>query len=291
MDDADLPTAPSLPTLGGVPITVPSAQDMRLAMLIWGDAGCGKTTLAATAPGTKLFLMFDPDGALSLAGRDDVQVLDLSDRNYVTVMAEFRKDDPFTLGRHLSANPVVDTVVVDSMTTLAYMALLEAVSRNKSSSIEQPGMHGYTWRNATVLRAATSIMQITKRLDRNVVFITHEASAERDAEGRPTSVTMALSEGVANQVGLRLNEVWWMRDHESKRSIAVRPCRMRRPMKSRLFDAKVPEFDWHYDPDTHVGEGIADWFEAWQRNGGKRLPLPVSKLATIGKTGGVARKK
>jgi len=275
----------SLPTLGGVPITVPSAQDMRLAMLLWGDAGCGKTTLAATAPGRKLFIMFDPDGALSLSVRDDISVLDLSDRNYLTVMGEFRKDDPFTLGRFLAAQPDIDTVVVDSMTTLAYMALLEAVSRGKSSTIEQPGMNGYTWRNAVVLRAATSIMQITKRLDRNVIFITHEGSADRDTEGRVISVTMALSEGVANQVGLRLNEVWWMRDTDGKRFIAVRPCRQHKPMKSRLFDAPQMEFEWHYSPDTQVGEGIADWFEAWQANKGKRIPLPVQAKSTLSKGG------
>jgi hypothetical protein len=134
------------------------------------------------------------------------------------------------------------------------------------------------------------MMQITKRLDRNVIFITHEGSPERDSEGRIVSITMALSEGTANQVGLRLNEVWWMRDLDGKRSIAIRPCRQRRPMKSRLFDGATPEFEWHYNPDTLVGEGITDWFEAWQANKGKRIPLPAQAKTTTSSVGGMKKR-
>ena len=263
-------------SLSGVPVTSPDASDMRLAMLIWGDAGCGKTTLASTAPGNKLFIMFDPDGALSLSDRADVQVLDLSDRNYRTVIGEFRKEDPFTLARFLNDNPQLNTVVVDSVTTLAYMALQEAVSAepNRKSTMEQPGMNGYTWRNASVLRVCNTLMLITKRLNRNIVFLTHEGSADRDSEGRILSITMALSEGTANQVGLRLNEVWWMKDNNGIREISIRPCQLRKPMKSRLFLGDKTTFTWHFNPETLVGEGIADWFHAWQEHG-KKIPLPT----------------
>ena len=262
------------PRLGGVPVLTPDATHMRLAMLLWGDAGCGKTTLAATMPGHKLFVQFDPDGALSLAGRDDVSVLDLSAENPVTVMTQFRTPDPYGLGDYLRKHAEVETVVWDSMTTLAYMALREAVTRNQRSSLEQPGMHGYTWRNSMMLRIATAAMQVTGALDRNVCFTTHENAPDRDDEGRVLSITLALSEGTANQLGLRLNEVSHVRDDGNKRIIAVRPCRMRKPMKTRLFNATQPEFEWRYDPNTRKGDTISGWFTTWKDGKGNKLPLP-----------------
>ena len=76
-----------------------------------------------------------------------------------------------------------------------------------------------------------------------------------------------------------------MRDNNGVRSIAVRPTMQRKPMKTRLFNAdKAAEFSWYYDPDTQVGEGIADWWSAWQAGGGKKIPLP-SRVATVARGG------
>src|SRR5881628_749821 len=111
-------------------------------MLLWGDSGSGKTTLTATAPGIKLFLMFDPGGDLSLTDRDDVAVLNLSGETASRVMTQFRAADPYDLDKILRGRPDFETIVVDSMTALSYMALQEAVLRAGGSkiSIEQPGM-------------------------------------------------------------------------------------------------------------------------------------------------------
>jgi len=217
----------------------------------------------------------DPDGDVSLTTRSDCTILDLSDQKYLQIIEKFRSDDPYGIERYLVTNPHVETVVWDSITAYAYCALQEAVSKNRSSSMEQPGMHGYTWRNASVLRAAVSLMTITKRQKRNIIFVTHEAAAERDPSGNVVSITMSLSEGTANQVGLRLNEVWWMSDDGKQRKIAVRPCRLRSPMKTRMWDATRAEFTWRYDPMTQEGDGIADWFQRWQASGGKKLPMPA----------------
>jgi hypothetical protein len=274
-------------SLGGIPITSPDATDMRLAMLIWGDLGCGKTTLASTAPGNKLYIMFDPDGSLSLANRADVSVMDLGGANYRTVMAMFRSDDPYTLTRFLTSRPDIQTVVVDSVTTLAYMALQEAVSapQNKNSTMESPGINGFSWRNATVLRVCTVLTTITKQLKRNIIFLAHEQAPDRDAQGHVLSITMMLSENTAKQVGLRLNEVWWMNDSNGVREISVRPCQMRKPMKTRLFVSDKTTFTWHFDPATMTGEGIADWFAAWQSNNGNKIALPSVKTTTQTKGG------
>jgi hypothetical protein len=257
---------------------------MQLFILLWGDSGSGKTTLAASAPGKKLFLLLDPGGDLSLSDRGDVGILNLCTQSPATMMSQFITADPYGIGRMLAVRPDYETVVVDSMTSLAYMALQNSVMINKST-MERPGMHGYTYRNASVLRATIALMKICAEHKRHLILITHEGNADRNDEGAVLSVTMALSEGTANQVGLRFNEVWHMSDTGTERRIAVRPCRLRKPMKTRIFYADKPEFVWHYNPDTMVGEGIADWYHAWQEGKGKKLPLPTRASATTSRGG------
>jgi hypothetical protein len=265
-------------------ISAPTTNDMQLSMLIWGDSGSGKTTLAATAPGNKLFVMLDTGGELSLAGRSDIGVLNLSTERPATMMSQFNTADPFGIGKLLAVHPEFETVVIDSMTTLAYAALQNSVVINKST-MERPGMHGYTYRNASVLRATIAMMKLCAEYKRNLILITHEGNADRSDEGVVLSVTMSLSDGVANQVGLRFNEVWHLTDLGTERRIAIRPCRLRKPMKTRLFQSDKPEFIWHYDADNQVGEGIADWYHAWQAGNGKKLPVPSRGVATTSKGG------
>jgi hypothetical protein len=281
---------PSVLMAGGVPITVPSVENMQLNMLLWGDSGSGKTTLASTAPGTKLFILLDPGGDLSLVDRDDVLVLDLSSQSPTQMMSQFRSSDPYRLGAILKERPDIETVVIDSMTALAYAALREAVQRAGGSkiSIEQPGMQGYGYRNASLLRVTVAVMQVCAEHKRHLILITHEGNADRNDAGVIQSVTMALSDSVANQVGLRFNEVWHLSDIGTERRIAVRPCRLRKPMKTRLFQSDKMEFVWHFNPDTHVGEGIADWYHAWQEGNGRKLALPARAVQTISR--GVEKK-
>jgi hypothetical protein len=186
-------------TLGGVKLEQPHAADQRFAGLIWGPAGSGKTVLASTAPGRKLHLCFDPDGELSLADRADVSVLRLYKVNPLTVVGEMRKPDPYNLTRYLTEHPDVETVIFDSMTMFASMALHEAVAANKSGrnkiSIEQPGISAYAYRNALVLGTATTMLAVTAKCNRNIIFTTHEGSPDTDEDGHVQSITMILSSG------------------------------------------------------------------------------------------------
>jgi hypothetical protein len=272
---------------GGVQITAPSAEQAQLNMFLWGDTGSGKTTLAATAPGKKLLLLLDPGGALSLVTRDDVSVLDVSSHTHVQVMGEFRKADPYGLNKLLTEHPEYETVILDSLTSLSYLALQDAVQRAGGSriSLEQPGINGYAHRNASVVRVTTQLMRLCGALNRHFIVVTHEGSGNRNEEGVLLSVSTILSENTANQIGLKFNEVWHVSDNGKERIIAVRPCRLRKPMKTRLFGADKPEFVWDYDPDTQVGAGIAEWYRAWQDGGGKRLPLPTRVTSTTSKGG------
>lgn len=260
-------------TLGNRTLTGVDDVQLRIALLLWGDAGCGKTTLASTAPGKKLWVQFDPDGVLSLRGRDDIVVLDLSGEKH-TVVDALKSDDPFGLEKVLKEHPEITTVVLDSLTALARLASENAVANVVSATHENPGLKGYGHRNAVVLRVVTSFMRLTKRLNRHIILVAHEDTATVDDKGVVQFVTLALGGKQTNQIALALNEVWWMSDTGKDRKIAVRPCRTRKPMKTRMFDGTNLEFVWKFNADKWSGDGIESWFKAWQENGGRKLALP-----------------
>ena len=261
-------------TLGQRILTGVSGVDLRLALLLWGDAGCGKTSLASTAPGVKLWVQFDPDGVLSLSGRDDIIVLDLSGDKH-TVVDALKKDDPIGLEKLLKDHPEIETVVVDSLTALAVLATENAVANVNSATNENPGLKGYGHRNAVTLRIITAFMRLTKRLNKHIIFISHEDTATVDDKGIVQFITMALGGKQVNQIALALSEVWWLADTGKEHRIAVRPCRNRKPMKTRMFDAtSSPEFVWKYDVNKWSGDGIDTWFQSWKKNEGRKLSLP-----------------
>lgn len=255
----------------------PSLERMRFNMLVWGDSGCGKTTLASTAPGEKLWVQFDPQGVASIANRSDVHVLDLAGETPTSTMIEFNKPDPYSIGRFLKDNPQVETVVVDSMTALVHMAQVYAVTKaGGKSSYDVPGINGYGVRNNILRRVAASLHQVCAMYDRSIIMTTHEGAADKEQDsGAIISVTMALSDSVANSVSLRFNEVWYMKDTGREHIIYVRPHGVYRPMKSRMFEQTGPtNFNWLYDAATRKGDGIAEWWTQWQSNGGNKIALP-----------------
>ncbi len=261
--------------LGSRILAPPGIDDARIAMLLWGNAGCGKTTLAATAPGTKLWLLFDPDGASSLIGRPDVLVLDLSGESHF-IVEKMKDDNPFGLERILKENPQIETVVFDSATAFATLATENAVAHVKSATIENPGLKGYGHRNAVVLRAFTSVNRLTKRLGKHFICISHEDTADKNEDGSINFVTLALGGKMVNQIGASISEVWWMADTGKERRLAVRPIRSRTPMKTRLFDlmSGSGEFVWRFNATTWEGDGIGTWFQQWKANEGRKIALP-----------------
>jgi len=260
----------------------PDFSFTRIYLLVWGASGCGKTTLAATAPGMKVFIQFDPQGATSIANRNDFYLLDVSSGTYNSIMMEFNNADPFGMRAFLREHPDVETVVIDSITTLAFLALQYAVTKaGGNSNIEVPGRNGYGTRNNVMRRVVQVIMQICSEMQKHLVIITHEAAPDKDEAGRTTEITMSLSSALANDVALRFNEVWHMRDTGVERQIYTRAFGVWKPMKSRMFQTRQSgQFVWQYNADNLQGDGIADWFTAWQQNGGVKLELPTLPTPT-----------
>jgi hypothetical protein len=262
-----------------MPATIerPTQDNFNFNALIWGDSGVGKSTLASTAPGQKLWVQFDHQGITSIANRSDLHLLDFSGESASTTMIQFQNVDPYGIGKFLHFNPGVETVVVDSMTALAHMALVYGVTKaGGRSNIDVPGIQGYGVRNNIMRRVAVSLLQTCAANNRNLIMTTHEGSPDKEeTTGNITSITMALSAGIANDVSLRFNEVWFMKDDGRQRTIYVRPWGVYKPMKTRMFMAeKQASFRWDYDADTLQGDGIAEWWTEWKLNGGRKIALP-----------------
>ena len=253
-------------------IEKPSDTVSRLSMILWGDSGAGKTTLAATAPGRKLFLLLDPDGDMSIRNMPDWQRINLTKESSVDIVKEGMKPDPYTLSKLLID---YDTLIVDSLTKFTEHALQYAVRVAPKSSIEQPGLNGYGLRNICVASLISNVLRITGSLNKHVIFVTHEKDADRDNNNNIISVGMMLGGQLPNITSKDVSEVWNLRDHAGSRHIAIRPERFRAPMKSRMFDmTSKTSFTWNYNSNTNAGQTLADWWQKYTDGDFAKLPVP-----------------
>src|SRR5690606_15484230 len=137
------------------------------------------TTLAATAPGKKLWINFDPDGLSSIATRDDVIYVDLAEAPDACV-EKFKSDDPLGLTKFFKDNPDVETVVVDSVTMFGEKALAHGVvkaqgtAKGAKSTIEDPGFSGYGNKNTWTSYLTKNLLSVTLKHKKHIIFICHE---------------------------------------------------------------------------------------------------------------------
>lgn len=256
--------------VGNIPIVSVKEAPKRLSMLIWGPAGCGKTTLAATAPGKKLLINFDPDGPSSIAHRDDVDVLDLAPH-----MRTIGSQLEGVLARQIKPIlPNYDSIISDSLTNVQDSALTAGIGMTKGATIARPSPGAYGVRNSYTLAFMKDLLMDTGALNKHMIFTAHEASPDRNDDGVVIQITLMLGGQLPNQGPCNISEVWAMYDNGKERRIAVRPCRSRTPMKTRMFNAVDPEFVWRYDASTGKGLTLADMFEKWRANGFSKIATP-----------------
>lgn len=263
-------------TLGGRAISAAIGRPKRIAGLLWGSAGAGKTTLAATAPGRKLIVNFDPDGYTSVSGFPNVDVVDFSDPG-TSITEQFKKsNDPLGLSKVIDN---YDTFIFDSLTNISYKALMHGIPQVKGATVERPSQQAYQIRNALVLQLVKNVLALTGKHNKHVFFIAHEDAPVTNDEGVVLHITLSLGGKLPEQTALDFSEVWCVQDLGAGRNrrILIRPARNRKPMKTRMFETTGDvEFDWVYDPDEQEGMTIDSWYNEWISSG-KKIPLPSAK--------------
>jgi len=255
-----------------------------MTALLWGDAGVGKTTLAATAPGRKLWYSFDPDGTNTLAPiaeKEDIQYYDLS-ANTEAVIDLFKNDtNPLNIKSVLD---MFDTFVFDSITNVVDKTLQRGIKTNKGATIERPSPAAYATRNALAIRLVKNVMAATMKAKKHVIFIAHEKAPTTDEEtGAILFITLALGGQLASNVGIDFSEIWhlYQVDNRAEHRICIRPARKRKPAKTRMFmQGGQPEFEWKFNADAwdapmNKKYRMDTWFDMWNKTGHK-LALPGS---------------
>ena len=257
---------------------------MRMALLLWGDAGVGKTTYAATAPGGKLWLSFGDQEHIPVSKRSDVMVADFSGLGYDELFKHAQNENPFGLDQVLTTNTDIETIVCDSVTALSEGALRKAVSmglgrgRGFEPTMEHPGLSCYGGRNAIVLEVLRGLLRVTAKHGVHLILTAHEADPEKNQDtGEILYYTIMLGGKLVINNTHRLSEIWYMSQDGNKRRLAVRPTRKRRPMKSRIFSGKGdPEFPLEYDADL-PDDGqmtIASFYNQWSSSKTGKIMTP-----------------
>lgn len=256
---------------GNVEITPARELPANMAILIWGEAGMGKTSLACTAPGNKLIINFDPRGPTSVSIRDDVQVADYSTNRDIT--GEFKKSDPFGLSRTINQ---FDTYIFDSLSSVQEQATRKGIEFvGGKASIERPSTGAYQARNALLLELVNNALIFGEKYNKHIIFIAHEGQKEKNEDGAVIGIPIMLGGQLPVNVSVKLSEIWALYETSGKKTIAIRPCRMRGPLKTRMFQTTGgTEFFWNFNPETLEGATIEQWHEAWLKGGKKKLALP-----------------
>jgi hypothetical protein len=244
-------------------------------MLLWGLAGCGKTHFAGTAPGKRLWLNFDPDGTASLPVSEDTLLLDYS-QEPDTCVSQVNSVNPFNLDGILRSDPDISTVVVDSVTAFVSKAVAHSVGHKSApgSTFENPGPSGYGFRNRHALGLCKSVLQVTGKHLKHVIFICHEDVPLLNGEGQVQSITVLLGGSLKEEVPIHISEVWHLTDTVAARRVQVRQTGQYKPMKSRMFDTtQSVEFDISTKASPSK-VSLETLFNEWQSNNYDKIQLP-----------------
>lgn len=280
-------------SLGGMPVETKADLTSRMAIFLWGLAACGKTTFAATAPGDKLWLSFGDNEHVSVIRRRDVFVVRAYELGLDDLFKKAQNDNPFGLDQFLAENENITTVVVDSITAIAFRALQKAISSGIGASkmfrpsMEAPGISAYGGRNGIVLEVLTGLLRITAKHNVHLIVTAHEddpVMMKGEQKELIDYITIMLGGKIVNNVSWRLSEIWHMKQIDTgprERVLSIRANAKRRPMKTRIFsDRGEPSFSLTYDADKpDKGQmTIANWYQQWIDGGMEKLSIPNGRM-------------
>lgn len=252
--------------------------------LIWSSVGTGKTILWSKAPRPIICFQWDNDGVRSLENTDNIIVYDFSKTSHDKVQ-EFEEGGAVEsqLRTYLRKRPDICTIVIDSVTSFAEIAVTHAILSGKAAkftrdtppTVEAPGIAGYGIRNRIVLSMVRMLLRVTAEFAKHCFFICHEDVPAKDKKGEIVSVTLLLGGSLPTEVPLKISEVWYLAEAGKRREIFTRPFGLHKPMRTRMFDTtKESKFTWDYDVMTDKGLKIEHLWEKWKANEFKRIPIP-----------------
>jgi hypothetical protein len=119
-----------------------------------------------------------------------------------------------------------------------------------------------------------NVLRITGQYAKHCIFIAHEDSPTKTDEGAVLFVSIALGGSLPDSVPIDFSEVWCVYEVAGRgKHIGIRPCRSRKPMKTRIFVTnKESEFPW-----TLRLNNIEEWWRMWNYNKKEKIPLPESR--------------
>lgn len=259
--------------IGGVEATKVQDVKKRISLMLWGPGGVGKTSLAATAPGKKLWLLFDPNGSSSLnymtRESDDITVVDLSNASANIVMQGIQ-ENPFGIEQYLKSD-TFDTVVFDSATTYMDFCLKYAVMNTKGATEAVPTMAGYARKNSVLKQTLNNLIRITDKYNKHIIIIGHEDNGQMDELGNVIKQSPMIGGSSNLSLLIMLSEIWYMNLSTGKRRIYFQPFGVKSPVKSRMISQDCRYVDWNYTFDKG-GNGINTWFEQWKNANSKIVP-------------------
>jgi hypothetical protein len=123
----------------------------------------------------------------------------------------------------------------------------------------------------------TALLRLTHKYNKHIIFTSHEDAPSTDDSGNVMFISMQLGGKLTNSAALQISEVWHLSDDGKQRKIMVRPGRMRKPMKTRMFDASRSfEFVLKYDQNNGAeGEhSLASFITQWENASYGKIALP-----------------
>lgn len=259
--------------IAGVEVKKVEDNPKRLNLLLWGQAGVGKTLFASTAPGKKLWLSFDPNGLDTLnfsPEKDNIQTVDLSKSNYA-IVRQGCNENCFGIEAYLKDN-LFDTVVFDSATTYLDLCLRLGIEGIKNATIELPSMAGYAKKNSYFKQTMINLIKLTNKYNKHLVIIGHEDNGKMDDLGNIIEQGPMIGGSNGTSIAIMLSEIWYLGMFNGKRKVMFAPYSVKKLMKTRMIDLdKCKQIEWNYTLENG-GHGLNTWYNQWVNSSSKIIP-------------------